>query len=384
MHSVTRTIAMAFFTMAFFTIAFLGPVVAQTSEISAPDRELQTFASELDSLRKAHHIPGLAAAVVRDQTLVWSTGYGMAYLDDDVPVTPDTPFWIASVTKTFLGLLFLQLEADGEISLEDKINDVPEWDDFCEWFSKSGIIFGEDLRCNEAITVRNILNHTVNGTPGTRFLYNPFMFSRLSRYIEHTYGHSVRDIEGRQNTMAQLVEKRILTPAGMERTMSSQWQREKAPVFFDMAQGYGIEDGYYVRRRRPDRELAGGAGIVSTVEDLARYDIALDTGTLASGAVMEKLFTPTVSLDGNTLPYAFGWYVQNYNGVRLVWHSGWDEEAGYSALYLKVPEHDITLILLANGEGLWWENPLDGAEVEKSEFAMAFLDRFVLGKAEEK
>jgi len=370
--------------VAAFVVAFSTSVAAQTSETSAPNRELQLFAAELDSLRIAHHIPGLAAAVVRDQTLLWSEGYGMAYLDDNVPVTPDTPFWIASVTKTFLGLLFLQLDADGEISLEDKINDVPEWDDFCEWFSQSGIVFAEDLRCDEAITVRNILNHSVNGKPGTRFLYNPIMFSRLSRYIENAYGHSVRDIEGRQNTLAQLVEKRILAPSGMERTMSSQWQREKSLVFFDMAQGYGIEDGYYIRRRRPDRELAGGAGVVSTVEDLARYDIALDTGVLASGSVMEKLFTPALSPDGTVLPYAFGWYVQQYNGERLVWHSGWDEEAGFSALYLKVPDHDITLILLANGEGLRWGNPLDGAEVEKSVFARAFLDRFGIGMTDNK
>jgi CubicO group peptidase (beta-lactamase class C family) len=189
----------------------------------------------------------------------------------------------------------------------------------------------------------------------------------------------VRDVEGRQNTLAQLVQERILAPAGMERTMSSQWQREKALVFFDMAQGYGIEDRHYVRRPRPERELAGGAGIVSTVEDLARYDAALDAGALAPKAVMEKLFTPAAAPDGTTLPYAFGWYVQEYRGERLVWHSGWDEEAGFSALYLKVPERNLTLILLANGERLRWGNPLDGAEVEKSAFARAFLDRFVFG-----
>ena len=70
--------------VAFVVVAFSMPVVAQASEVSAPNRELQTFAAELDSLRKAHHIPGLAAAVVRDQTLIWSEGYGMAYLDDEV------------------------------------------------------------------------------------------------------------------------------------------------------------------------------------------------------------------------------------------------------------------------------------------------------------
>ncbi|CAN5142013.1 hypothetical protein BH24PSE2_BH24PSE2_05130 [soil metagenome] len=59
------------------------------------------------------------------------------------------------------------------------------------------------------------------------------------------------------------------------------------------------------------------------------------------------------------------WDVQQYRGERLGWHSGWDEEAGFSALYLKVPERNLTLILLANSEGLWWNNPLDRAKVEK-------------------
>jgi hypothetical protein len=59
-----------------------------------------------------------------------------------------------------------------------------------------------------------------------------------------------------------------------------------------------------------------------------------------------------------------------------VWHSGWDAEAGFSALYLKVPDRRLTLILLSNGEGLWWENPLDSAAVDRSPFARAFLDRF--------
>ena len=54
---------------------------------------------------------------------------------------------------------------------------------------------------------------------------------------------------------------------------------------------------------------------------------------------------------------------------------GWWERA-YSALYLKLPDERLTLILLANSEGLWWGKPLDGAEVEKSPFAAAFLRRF--------
>ena len=59
-----------------------------------------------------------------------------------------------------------------------------------------------------------------------------------------------------------------------------------------------------------------------------------------------------------------------------MWHSGWWEKA-YSALYLKVPERNVTMILLANSEGLWWDNPLDKAEVEKSLFAQLFLRTFL-------
>jgi len=349
------------------------------------DQDLGAFDTQLEALRREHKLPGLAVAVVKDGKQAWAKGYGFADADREVPITPDTPFWIASVTKTFLGLLFLQLEADGKISLNDQMSDVPKFEDLCEWLAGSTIPFGRDLHCKGPITVRTVLNHTSNGTPGTRFLYNPIFYSRLSRYIEHKNGRSVDLVEGRHNTMAQLVEAKILKPAGMRRTLASQWDREKALVYFDMAEGFGVSpEREFIKRRRPDRHLAGGAGIVSTVEDLARYDIALDSGALASKAVMEKLFTPAKTPDGTVLPYAFGWYVQEYRGEKLYWHSGWDDEAGFSALYLKVPAKHLAIILLANGEGLWWNNPLDKAEVEKSPFARAFLDRFVFRPVAEK
>lgn len=137
----------------------------------------------------------------------------------------------------------------------------------------------------------------------------------------------------------------------MDRTISSQWQREKALVFFDMAQGFAYTNGEYVCQRHIERHLARGAGIVSTAGDLARYDITLDTGQLASDSVVEKLWTLATTPDGTALPYAFGWYVQEYRGEKLTRHSGWDENAGFSALYLKVPARNLTLILLANNCG---------------------------------
>lgn len=362
--------------LALITLSSADRASAQSFEAEAV-----AFEARLEQLANAHDLPGLAAAIVKDQKLVWSSAYGQAF--DEVPVTTDTPFWIASLTKPLMGVLFLRLDAEGAIDLDAPVTVEPSYDEFCTWLASSELPFGDDLRCDLPITVDQVLHHTVNGEPGTRFLYNPFMYSRLSRLVAHEYGRSVEAIDRYHNRMAELLDSLVLEPAGMRRTMASQWDRSKMDVYFDRAQGYSMTpEGRLVRQRPPGRYLAGGAGVVSTVEDLARFDIALDTGTLGDADFLEKLFTPAVAPDGNVLPYAHGWYVQTYRGETLYWHAGWDEQAGFSALYLKVPERELTLILLANSGGIWWGNPLDGAEVEGSPFARAFLDRFVFGEPE--
>lgn len=356
-------------------LACLAPGVARGQ---AFDADARAFEVRLEQLRTQHRIPGLAAAIVHDRELAWTRAYGVA--NDEVPVTTDTPFWIASVTKPFMGVLFLQLADRGTVDLHDRVNDLEDWDAFCGWLSGSALPFGRDLRCDAPITIDQVLHHTVNGEPGTRFLYNPFMYSRLSRYIAHKYGEPLEAIDRGHNRIAQLLDEHVLAPTGMHRTMASQWDRAKMDVYFDMAQGYGVDDdGEWIARPRPGRHLAGGAGIVSTVEDLARFDIALDTGVLGGPDLTRTLFTPATAPDGTALPYAYGWYVQRHRGETLVWHGGWDEAAGFSALYLRVPARGLTLILLANGEGLHWGNPLDRAAVEDSPFARAFLEQFVFG-----
>lgn len=371
--------------LAFIVGGIAVSAAAQTGKLSTPDQELHAFAVELDLLRKEHRIPGLAVAVLRNSEVGLVKGYGFADRDRTVPVAPETPFWIASVTKSFVGLAFLHLEAEGRITLSDRAADTPGFDRLCQWLAGSNLPFGQDLRCDAPITIRHILNHQVQGDPGSAFQYNPIMYSRLSRYLEHKFGDGIDAVEGRHNTLARTIDSYILKPAGMTRTMSSQWDRSKIPVYFDMAQGFGVdENGNWIKRPSPGRHIAGGAGVVSTVADLAKYDIAIDTGVIAPPAIKTRLFAPARLNDGTVSPYAFGWYVQDFRGTRLIWHSGWDEEAGFSALYLKVPDRKLTLILLANGEGLWWGNALDKAEVESSPFAHAFLQRFVFRDQEEK
>jgi len=145
-----------------------------------------------------------------------------------------------------------------------------------------------------------------------------------------------------------------------------------------LAPPYRIDDtGTAIRGGpRPPQGDGAAGGVVSTVLDLAKFDIALDRGVLISAESRAEMMTPTRSVSGETLPYGLGWFVQEYEGHKLVWHSGWWEDA-YSALYLKIPDQNLSLILLANSEGIWWDNPLERAEVERSQFAQAFLSAFV-------
>ena len=95
-------------------------LICQNSEASSGTTLVDNwsaFEEKLDSLRKEKRIPGLAVAVVSDGKVVGATGFGFADSNNEIPVTPNTPFWIASISKTFVGLAYLQLEAQGKVNL---------------------------------------------------------------------------------------------------------------------------------------------------------------------------------------------------------------------------------------------------------------------------
>jgi CubicO group peptidase (beta-lactamase class C family) len=335
---------------------------------AAPD--VAAFVQELDALRKQAHIPGLSFAVVKDGAIVVAGGLGLADVEAAIPATAQTPYDIASVAKPLSAVLALKLVELGTLDLDAPIAQGSDWHGFCADFSQQPSIFARDLRCQPAShTLRHLLSHTATGTPGTRFSYNPVLFSWASRPIMEAAGAP----------FSALVERHVFGPAGM--THSARRHRD-LPLREDLArrqaQHYRIDDtGTPVRggEREPQGDGAAG-GVVSTVLDLARFDIALDAGRLIAADSRTAMMAPTPASDGEPLPYGLGWFVQSYRGTPLVWHSGWWEDA-YSALYLKSPAHGLSFIILANSEGIWWDNPLDQAQVERSRFAQAFLAAFI-------
>ena len=89
---------------------------------------------------------------------------------------------------------------------------------------------------------------------------------------------------------------------------------------------------------------------MSTVADLAVYSAALDEKRFLRPETWEQVWTPFVTGRGKKIQYGLGWFVTRYKGLKMIWHTGW--WMGYSALFLKVPEKDITFIILANSQDL--------------------------------
>ena len=109
--------------------------------------------------------------------------------------------------------------------------------------------------------------------------------------------------------------------------------------------------------------------------DLAKFDVAMDQNLIVSEESKAAMFTPTLSNSGQPLPYGLGWFVQEHESRQLLWHYGWQPGA-YSSLILKVPEEELTLILLANSDGASAPFGLGKGDVLKSPFAVTFINLF--------
>lgn len=241
-------------------------------------------------------------------------------------------------------------------------------------------IYGNYHCDTERITVRHHLTHTSEGVPGEAYRYSGDLYALLSLVAEEASGKRFEEL---------LVEN-IIRPLEMTRTVPSISEGHRDQVLADLAQYYQVGDeGDFVLSQYPPGEmvegqrlllsLSAGAGMISTVLDLAKFDVAMDQNLIISQESKEAMFTPSVSNSGQPLPYGLGWFVQDLNGTSLIWHYGYAPGA-YSSLILKVPEEGITLILLANSDGASAGFNLaagpDPENVLKSPFAVTFLNLF--------
>lgn len=354
-------------------LAALASVQADTPA----DPRIAEFDTYLQAFRREQRMPSLSVAVVENGEIIFARGYGFQDHDGEEPTTAGTSYLVASITKTFTGATLLAMEADGLIDLDADFTALSDWDERCEWLAGSGIIFGgttlpdgtviEPVGCEAPLSLRQVLTHRVNGEPGSDFLYNPVVFGRLSNYVEEQTGRPFREF----------VDRYVIDPAGLTNIAAGWRDEDKGHVLTHLAPPFGHgPDGGVEPTPLPNPELNASSGIIASAPALADYAIALTEGRILSPALRDNMWTPPRKPSGEAEPYAYGWYVQDWQDRKLVFHTGWWPDA-YTGLLLIEPDSGTALVALGNTDGLHWDKPLDEAGVEDSPIAARFLELFL-------
>ena len=374
------------FILIAFVLAACGlPSRSQSTHPTVED-PFAAFEQEVTGLQKRYKIPGMSVAIVQNQQVIFTAGFGLVDIENKIPATSGTPYNIASLSKPFAGAVLMKLVEEDQLDLETTMAEILEntaftyddlqmhgYADLCQkikQFSRDPnfeyAFLLKDYRCySEKISVRHHLTHTAQGVPGSRYRYNGFLFGFLSQVAQEISG----------KPYSELLVENIISPLEMTRTVPCARKDLCDQILAERAKYYRVGFGGNFKLSNYPAKLSSSAGIVSTVLDLAKFDMAMDKNMIVSEASKKLMFTPNRSNSGDPLPYGLGWFVQIHGGQKLVWHYGWAPKA-YSSLILKVPEKEVTFIMLANSDGASAPFRLGAGNVLRSPFAVAFLNLF--------
>jgi CubicO group peptidase (beta-lactamase class C family) len=322
------------------------------------DPEAQAFIEELEvevpALLDRHHVPGASLALVRHGEPVWAQGYGVADLDTQTPMTEETVFRVASISKAVTAWGVMTLVQEGEIELYGPVERyLTRWH-----FPPSGF----DA---EEVTIFRLLSHTaglnVHGygrgpqprplpsleesltntgvqiiqEPGSGFLYSGGGYTVLQLMIEEVTGQP----------FAEYMQEQILDPLGMRRSSFY----DAPAVLSRMATGYDEDWRPYPARRFTEQ---AAAGLYATAPDLARFVAAglQGAGTQPPGRgvlepkTLELMYAPAPTTDGG---YGLG-YQTSFDRTPIVLHSG--DNPGWETIFVALPELGEGIVCLTNGD----------------------------------
>jgi len=339
-------------------LVFLGFVLGQAvsakaaGQASGPvsDKEL---AAQIDTLLSSAYKPdgpGAAVLVKKRGRVVLRKGYGLANIELKVPVEPDMVFRLGSVTKQFTAVAILMLAEEGKLSLQDEItrflpdyptqgkkitvenllthtSGIKNYTDLPEWLP----LQRKDMTLGELIDL--FKNQPLDFAPGEWWKYSNSGYVLLGAIIEEASG----------KTYADFVQDRIFGPLGMKSACYDSPSRIIPRRVSGYAKGNaGYENAPYLSMSQP---YAAGS-LASSVDDLAVWSEALLAGKLVKKETLEKAFVSFKLKDGQATKYGFGWCISDYEGHRLIEHSGGIH--GFLSHAMFFPEDGVFVALLAN------------------------------------
>jgi CubicO group peptidase (beta-lactamase class C family) len=297
--------------------------------------------------------PGCALAVIKDGQIVYKRGYGMANLDHDIPIRPDTVFHVASVSKQFAAMAIMLLAKQGKLSLDDKvqkyITELREFDkpitirhllhhtsglrDQWELLIMSGWRLSEDVVRDEDILDLVSRMKALNFPPGERYVYSNTGYTLAAQIVKRVSGQSLREF----------AEANIFKPLGMARTF---FRDDHAVIVKNQAYAYAGAPNNTFKLSVPNYDTVGASSLLTTVEDLARWDQNFYDYRVGGEDALAQMQTAGKLNGGATTGYGLGLGVGTYKGLKVVEHGGSD--AGYRSQLMRFPDQRFSVACLCN------------------------------------
>ena len=313
----------------------------------------------LESFRAKNGIPGLSAAVALDGRVIWTMGYGLADVENDVPASPDTAYRTASIGKCITATVALRLAERGELDLDVPIQEFTDAFPAKPW----------------PITARQILSHTSGirhyGGPHDReeqtstvhyasvaealapFKDDPLLFEPGTEWSYSTYGYDVLGcvLEAAAGVeFMQLVRREVFEPCGMKSSRAD----DPYEIVPHRAAGYARVEGRLRNATHVDmsNRLPAG-GYLTTAGDLARFAAGFIDGALVSRDTRDAMLTEVRLRDGGTVNYGLGWSISEDDAGRPdgpAMHGG--SSPGASGVLYVDPPRRLAVAFLTNLESV--------------------------------
>lgn len=296
----------------------------------------------------ARKIPGVAIAITKDGNVIRAQGYGLANVEHQVPVKPETVFQSGSVGKQFTAMGVMMLVEAGKMSVDDPISKY----------------FGTTPASWRPIKVRHLLTHTsgikdwgppeidlrrdytedemvkvaktlpLDFKPGTQWSYSNTAYVLLGIVIHKVSGQFYGDF----------LQERVFKPLGMTRTRII----NEADIIPDRAAGYELVKGELKNQEwvSPKFNTTADGSLYTTVIDLAKWDAALRGEALVKKATLDAIWSPIKLANGQSRQYGFGWFFDEQRGHRVIEHGGsWQ---GFRASVTRYVDDGLSVLVLAN------------------------------------
>ncbi len=319
----------------------------------AQQKNEKDLAAEFDKVLAEHfkpNEPGATALVSKNGKVIYKKSIGLAKLESNTPMKADHIFRIGSLTKQFTAVAILQLMEQGKLNLQDEITRfIPDYPTQGAKITiehllthSSGIMnytamqdyqerMALDLKPTEMIN--HFKNQPLRFAPGTRWEYSNSNYFLLGYIIEKISGKSY----------SEYIEKNLLKPAGMKKSLYA--SNEK--LVKDKVEGYSKnETGFEIAPAISMTQPYAAGSILSTVEDLFKWNQALLANKLVKKESLEKAFTNYKLANGKLSDYGYGWRFGNIYDSPSTWHGGGINGFGTMQLYL--PKEDVVVVVFAN------------------------------------